>query len=176
MFFVPFLFLIDFLVKPYQQDTSEDGHQTEGLALAPEGIIVSPAQSMRIAMKIPVVKENANNKMSTCWVKTTSIYPLGHSYMGEKNRKLGKMKSGSELFSSVHFSFLFFICYLLLLHRYGNLEECIFFWLEKSLLQDILRRFKTQMCGRVGLQTILHTCLQQLFHGGLGSRVRMKFN
>ena len=77
MFFVPFLIPNRFPSEPYQQDTSEDGQQTEGLVLASDGIIVSPAQSVRIKMKIPAVKENANNKVSTCWVKTTSIYPLG---------------------------------------------------------------------------------------------------
>lgn len=49
-----------------------------------------------------------------------------HSYIGEKDWKLGKMKSGEGTLLAVFISlFLFFICYLLLLHRYGNLEQCI---------------------------------------------------
>lgn len=62
--FVPFLIPNRFPSEPYQQDTPEDGQQTEGLVLASDRIIVSPAQSMRIKMKIPAVKENANNKVS----------------------------------------------------------------------------------------------------------------
>lgn len=58
--------------------------------------------------------------------------------MGEKDRKLGKMKSGERTLLAVFISlFLFFICYLLLLHRYGNLVY--FLLVENSLLQDILR-------------------------------------
>ena len=46
------------------KDTPEDGQPTEGLVLSSDEIIVNPAQSVRIKMKIRVVKENANNKVS----------------------------------------------------------------------------------------------------------------